>query len=124
MRRGIIAGIAIVVGMAACASKQQPENVSLSPQVTLEIVNNFSPPVQITAYIQSSSGGRRTLGTVSPGRTLQFSYSPTNASDKFSFIAQAPGGRQATSQTFTLINVMTATWDMQSNLVRFQETSR
>ena len=123
MRRGIITGLAIVAGLAACASKKQPENVSLSPQVTLEIVNNFSPPVQITAFILSSSGGRRTLGTVSPGRTQQFPYSPTNASDKFTFIAQATGGRTASSQTFTLINVMTATWDLQSNLVRFQESS-
>ena len=122
MRIGIT-GLAVALALAACATKKQPEDVSMSPEVTLEVVNNFSPPVQVTAFIQSSSGGRRTLGTVSPGRTQRFTYSPTNASDRFTFIAQASGGRTASSQTFTLINVMTATWDMQSNLVRFAETT-
>jgi len=121
--RNWIAGMAMVVALSACASKKQPENVGMSPQVTLEVTNNFSPPVQVTVYIQSQSGGRRTLGTVSPSRTIQFPYSPTNASDRFTFIAQGTGGKQLMSNPFTLINVVTASWDMQSNLVRFTEAA-
>lgn len=118
-----IAGLSAVFVIGACAHKPQPEDVSLSPAVILEVTNNVSPPAQVTAYIQSSSGGRRTLGTVSPSRTQRFPYSPTNASDRFTFIAQGTGGRTLTSNTFTLVNVATASWDMQSNLVKFYEPS-
>lgn len=119
MRRILV--IMAAFALVACAPKKQPEDVSLSPSVTLEVTNSTTPPVQVTVFIKSATGGRRTLGTVSPSRTERFTYAPTNASETFNFIAQVPGGRTLTSQGFTLVNVQTATWDMQSNLVRFME---
>ena len=107
--------------LGACAHKPQPESVDLSPSVSLVVVNNINPPIQVTVYIVPATGGRQVLGTVSNGQRARFTYRPTNASDRFTFLAQVTSSRRISSPTFTLINVETATWDMSTNLVQFYE---
>jgi hypothetical protein len=119
MRKWI--ALAAVLAFAGCAKKQPVTDTSLSPTVTLEVVNNMTPPAQITAFIQPAYGGKTPLGTVSPGRTGKFTYTPTNATDRFVFIAQFTSGRMINSQAFTMVNLETASWDIQANIVRFYE---
>jgi len=118
--RSLIA-LAAVLAFAACAKKQPVTEPSLSPTVTLEVVNNMTPPAQVTAFIQPAYGGKTPLGTVSPGRTVKFTYTPTNATDRFAFVAQFTNGRLFTSPTFSMINLETASWDMQMNMIHFYE---
>jgi len=113
--------LAAVLAFAACTKKQPVTDTSLSPTVTLEVVNNMTPPAQITAFIQPAYGGKTPLGTVSPGRTQRFTYSPTNAADNFYFVAQFTNGQLLRSQAFSMINLETASWDLQLNMVHFYE---
>jgi hypothetical protein len=116
--RKVLAVLAAALTIAACP-KQQPEtDSSLSPKVTIVVNNNFTPPAQFTVYIVSQSGFRQTLGNVSPGQKMSFSYQPTNATDKFTLIGQGNGGRKMSSQTFTLINATSVTWDMSTNMTQ------
>ncbi|HUO52006.1 MAG TPA: hypothetical protein VMT93_05780 [Gemmatimonadaceae bacterium] len=120
MKGWILVAVA-VASLAGCAKKTVKPDQSLSPAVELEVVNNLNPPAQVTVFVSSAFSGRQVLGTVSPGRTMRFTYTPTNATDKFAFLAQFASGRWATSPTFTLSNVQTVQWDMTTNMVRFYE---
>ena len=114
----MIAASAVVL---ACAHKPQPEEVQLSPNVSVVVENTLNPPVQVSVFIVPATGGRQVLGTVSPGQSGRFSYQPTSASQQFQLVAQASSGRTLTSPPFTLVNVVTATWNLDQNLVRFSE---
>ena len=119
--RPFVATLAAVAAFAGCSKPQPTGEPSLSPSVTLEVVNNFSPPVQVTVFIVGQYGGRQVLGTLSPGRKGSFTYRPTNATDKFSFLAQSSSGRAISTQLFSLINVESVSWDMDVNLIKFYE---
>ena len=116
--RKVLALLAVTSLLAACSKPQPETEASLSPKVSIVVNNNFTPPGQVTVYIMSQSGFRQTLGNVSPGQKITFSYQPTNATDKFTLVAQGNGGRRMTSQAFTLINATSITWDMQSNMTQ------
>jgi len=119
--RNWMAVLAAAAVLGACAHKPQPEGIELSPAVTLLVENNFNPPAQFSVFIVPQGGGRQVLGTVSTGQTGRFTYRPTNATDRFTFVAQGASGRTMTSPPFTLINVQVARWDMSVNLVQFTE---
>lgn len=121
MSRAWVAGLAAAALFAGCAKPQTTVDISMSPTVEIEVLNNYSPPVQVTVFIVGSYGGRQVLGTVSTGRTQKFSYQPTTASDKFTLIAQAASGALITSNAFSLVNLQTVSWDMESNLIKFYE---
>jgi hypothetical protein len=123
MRRISTAVVAIVAVAAAvaCTPKKQVEDVQLSPTVIVEINNNYNPPDQVTVYMFAQSGGRQVLGSVSPRQKVRFTYRPTNASEKFTLVAQATSGRKMTSQQFTLVNAVSLTWELLSNTMQFYE---
>ena len=119
--RSWISTIAAAAALTACASKQQVENVQLSPTVQLEVTNNFSPPDQVTVFVVTQSGGRQLLGSVGPGQRGRFTYRPTSASDKFMLRAQWTSGRTMTSQPFTLVNATSVAWGLQQNTIQIYE---
>lgn len=119
--RAWVATIIVAAALAGCATKQQIEDVQLSPTVQIEVANNYNPPDQVTVYIIAQSGGRQVLGSVSPGQRGRFKYRPTNASDKFALRAQATSGQTMTSQQFTLVNATSLVWSLQSNTMQIYE---
>jgi hypothetical protein len=107
-----------VLAVAACHKQQRKGDMIMSPTVSVEVTNNFTPPDQVTVFILTDSGQRQLLGTASPGRTLKFSYQPGNASSKFTLLAQRSGGGNITSQQFTCVDAVRIGWDLRSNLVQ------
>jgi hypothetical protein len=116
--RKTFAFAALAAAVIGCSKPQPAGDVSLSPQVQIVVNNNFQPPGQVTVYIVSNTGFRQTLGNVSPGQKITFKYAPTNATDKFTLVAQSNGGKKMTSQVFTLINATSVSWDMSTNLMQ------
>ena len=117
----LIAATITVLALAACSKKQPVGEVNLSPKVEVTVVNNFIPVDQVTVFMVNANGGQMILGTVSPSRTQRFSYQPTTATDKFTLVAQSTNGRKLSSQLFTLVNLVSLTWDLRSNMVQFYE---
>ena len=119
--RKLIAVAAMAFAIAACAKKQQPGDLDLSPKIAIVVVNNVTPLDQFTVYMVSSSGGQQVLGTASPNRSQRFAYQPVNATDKFILVAQSASGRKLSSQQFSLQNLSSLTWDIRANIIQFFE---
>ena len=112
----------VVVGvLAGCAKPKPVGDLNLSATVTIQIDNNYMPPDQVQVYIANQNGGQYLLGSVSPGRSVKFTYAPTNATDKFALIAQGTGGAKRSSQIFSLLNLTSLRWDLKTNTVVFYE---
>lgn len=116
-----VAATVIALAAAACHKQQQLGELNLSPKVSIVVVNNYTPADQMQVFMVNQNGGKQLLGTVSPGRTAKFSYTPTSAVDKFTLVAQTTSGRSIPSQIFTLVNAESITWDLRSNTMQIFE---
>ena len=111
----------VALTFVGCAKKQPELEVSLSPKIIIEVTNNYNPPDQVQIFVEAQTGARQLLGVVSPGRKGTFNFQPTNATDKFTLVAQTPNGTRRPSQAFTLVNAQSMTWDLRSNTLQIFE---
>ena len=88
---------------------------ALEGPVTVEVENRTNPPVPLTIYLRSGAG-RRTLGSVSGGRTGSFEIDiETAGSVRYELVAQRPNGSEFISTPFFVAQNQTVHWRLPSN---------
>lgn len=85
--------------------------------VLVQVNNNLIPPTVVSVYIVSEGGGgRRLLGTVTPGSETTLRYTGVTAGGNYRLVARAMAGRDIPSTPFSLIRGGTVNWDLQSGI--------
>lgn len=109
------------VGLVACASsgggpaQEEPEGQEVEAgaeleEISVEIINDYSPSSQATIWIVPFTGSREQIGTVAPGEQRFFYYTPNLSGIQYRLRAEGTGGQTPQTNPFSLDDATRVTW--------------
>jgi hypothetical protein len=100
--------------LAACGTGAR--GGSAGEPVLVRVNNNLVAPTVISVYLVPEVGGRRLLGTVTPGSQATLRYSGSTIGVNFRLVARTTGGTEIPSTPFSVRQGETVHWDLQSRI--------
>jgi hypothetical protein len=131
---GILAGAALGVALAACASSPaasaDPGTAPDAPpveasgaeveQIRVTVVHNRTDGGSTTVYVEPTGGTREAVGTLESGTTRTFTYRVQGATRQIRLIAVTASGQPIESEPITIPPGAQVSWDLQLNSVRIR----
>lgn len=116
-RPGVRTLLVLLASMLAAACGTGARGGAPGEAVLVQVNNNLIPPTVISVYlVREGGGGRRLLGTVTPGSETTLRYTGATSGGNYRLVARVTAGRDIPSTPFSLIRGGTVNWDLQSGI--------
>lgn len=122
--RKLLALPVVVLTVAACASggggmaEEGAAADASGDAVQITIVNNTMPPTSTNIRISPQGYSSRLLGSLNPGQTQTFSYTPPDPTANFTLQSDPADGSGMRSEQFSLAGIRTVRWDVSQQRVQ------
>ncbi len=125
---GLSSLVLLLALLTGCGARQEPVKAGVAPAaagaegVAIRVNNNTVPPTTLTVSVAPENGVRQLLGTVTPGDTQTFTYTPTALrTSRFQLIGETTAGAEIVSRPFTLVDAAAVVWDVNLNTINVIE---
>lgn len=116
--RKLLALPVVALTIAACASggggmaDEGGAAEASGDAVRITIVNNTMPPTSTNIRIEPVGYSSRLLGSLNPGQTQAFNYTPPDPSANFVLVSIPADGSRMRSEPFSLAGFSSVRWDV------------
>ena len=118
--RTIVSGavaLLLAAGVGGCASA----GTGSGGDTAIVVENNLVPSSAMSVYALPDQGGRRLIGSVSPGETRTLRFDVFGVGGQYRFVARTTGGSDLVSNPVTIEAGDTVRWSLASNIATVDE---